>query len=125
MRRRISFTLVIIGLTLSIWPGSTATAAADPADNALVQTTCSYDQLHSALSAEAPDLAQQLDEYPQAQAKIREMLALPVDQRSQRIRQRLAQNPDWQAKLDEKRATPDGQQKLAIMDRVAATCHNY
>lgn len=100
-------------------------ASADPGDEPLIQTTCSYDQLVAALRVEAPDAAAKLDAKPERQAKMREFIALPVDQRKQRLQEKLAEHPEWQAKIDEKRNTPEGQKRSATMNRIADTCANY
>ncbi len=100
-------------------------AAAAPIDGPLINTTCSYAQLESALRAEDPTLAQLLAERPGAQAKLRQFVGMSVDERKQRVQDVLARNPDWQAKFDAKRSTPEGQDKQARAFRIAATCQNY
>jgi hemophore-related protein len=100
-------------------------AQAEPFDGPLIATTCSYAQLHSALQFEAPKLAAELDARPAAQDKLQKFIALPVDQRKQKLTEALDRNPEWQAKLDEKRATPEGQQQLETLRRVAQTCGSY
>ena len=100
-------------------------ASADPARTPLIETTCSYEQLESALQVEAPQLAARLAQNPDAQNDVRNFLALSVDQRHQRVQEVLARNPGWQQKIDKKRATPEGQEKVAMMKRVADTCHGY
>ena len=102
-----------------------ASASAEPFDGPLIETSCSYEQLYNALQVEDPNLAAVLEGNPQAQTKLRAFIALPVDQRKQRVSERLDQNPDWQAKIDQKRATPEGQEKVAMLRRMADTCQNY
>ena len=104
---------------------SGAIASADPGDGPLIETTCSYPQLMAALQVEAPQTSARLAAHPDAQAKLQDLLALPVDERKQRVRQFLDRNPDVQAKIDEKRNTPEGQEKMQKAAAVAATCHNY
>jgi hemophore-related protein len=104
---------------------SAGIASAAPGDGPLIQTTCSYGQIYGALKVEAPELAAALDQNPQAQTKLQNFIALPVDQRQQRLHQFLDRNPDVQAKIDEKQNTPEGQQKVQMLARIAATCHNY
>jgi hemophore-related protein len=116
-----TYSFVVVATTLL----SVAHASAEPPDGPLIETTCSYDQLRAALQVEDPTLVAVLDENPQAQAKLRAFIALPADQRKQRLQQRLDQNPDWQAKIDEKRSTPEGQEKIQMMQRIAATCQTY
>ncbi|MCV7359115.1 hemophore-related protein [Mycolicibacterium fluoranthenivorans] len=117
--------LAVGSLAAGLALATASPATAQPLGGALIETTCSYDQLHAALAHEDPDLAALLDEYPQAQTRLRAFLALPVDQRRQRLQAQLDQNPDWQSKLNEKQGTPDGQQKTQMLQAVAATCHNY
>jgi hemophore-related protein len=100
-------------------------ASAEPGDGPLIETTCSYPQLMAALQVEAPEASARLAERPEAQAKLQQFVALPVDQRKQRLQQFLDRNPDVRAKIDEKRNTPEGQAKVQMLAGVAATCHNY
>ena len=100
-------------------------ASADPGDGPLIETTCSYAQLMAALQFEAPDASARLTEHPDAQAKLQAFVALPVDQRKQRLQQFLDRNPDVRAKIDQKRNTPEGQAKIQMLAGIAATCHNY
>lgn len=103
-------------------PMSAATAG--PA-GPLIETTCSYEQLDAALRIEAPQVADRLAQNPTAQQRVRDFLALPVDQRRDRVQNVLARNPDWQQKIDEKRGTPEGQQTIDTMNRIATTCPGY
>jgi hemophore-related protein len=100
-------------------------AAALPLDGPLIETSCSYPQIEAALRAEAPQAADRLAGNPQAQNRIQELLALPVDQRRQRIQGFLDRNPDVARMAEERRASPQGQERLARMARVAETCANY
>jgi hemophore-related protein len=102
-----------------------ATASALPLDGPLIQTTCSYEQLAAALQVQAPQASSRLAEHPDAQAKLRSLIALPVDQRKERVNGFLDRNPDVRAKIEEKRNTPEGQQKVATLARIADTCHDY
>lgn len=102
-----------------------AVASAGPGDNPLIETTCSYDQLNAALEVEAPDLASELAQRPAAQAKLQAVIALPVDQRRQRLQDVLDRNPQWRDMIEQKRNTPEGQEKVVMLGRIAATCHGY
>lgn len=104
---------------------SSPEASAEPGGGPLIETTCSYAQLEAALQVEAPEASARLAERPDAQAKLQEVVALPIDQRKQRLQQFLDRNPDVRAKLDEKRGTPEGQEKIQMLARIADTCHNY
>lgn len=101
-----------------------AAATAQPT-GPLIETTCSYEQLDAAVRTEAPQLADRLAQNATAQQRLRDFLALPVDQRRERVQSVLNRNPEWQRKINEKRGTPEGQQKIATMNRIADTCHDY
>jgi hemophore-related protein len=100
-------------------------ASADPGDGPLIETTCSYAQLMAALQVEAPEASARLAKHPDAQAKLQQFVALPVDQRKQRLQQFLDRNPDVRANIDQKRNTPEGQARIQMLAGIAATCHNY
>ena len=101
------------------------TASALPLDGPVIETTCSYEQLAAALQVQAPQASARLAEHPGAQAKLRVLIALPVDQRKERVNGFLDRNPDVRAKIENKRNTPEGQQKVATLARIADTCHDY
>ncbi|PRC44235.1 hemophore-related protein [Mycobacterium sp. ITM-2017-0098] len=86
--------LLAAGLGLSVGP-----AGADPISEALATTTCSYAQVTAAMNVQAPQLAAQLSLRPDMQANLQSFLALPVDQRRQRIAQEQAANPQLQQML--------------------------
>jgi hemophore-related protein len=109
-----------LALMMSLVPGVGA-ASAQPDLRPLIQTTCSYDQIVAALNAQAPDLAQELSSRPQAQTRLKQFLALPIDQRQQTVQRILAAHPQLQSMIDEKAGTSVGQQ----ITQVANTCHNY
>lgn len=100
-------------------------ASAQPGNGPLIHTTCSYEQLYAAIRTEAPRAASELDNRPVAQQTLRDLVAMPVEQRQQRLDQLLADHPQWQAKIDERWNTPQGQEKVQRMARVAETCHGY
>ncbi|AMO62278.1 Uncharacterised protein [Mycolicibacterium phlei] len=102
-----------------------ATASAQTPDGPLINTTCSYPQVQTALAAEAPQAADRLAQRPQAQAKLQELLALPVDERRNRVQGFLDRNPDVRGWVDERRGTPEGQRWLQTAQRVADTCGRY
>lgn len=118
--RRSAITVGCLFTALSLSTGARS-ASADSIYEPLVDTTCSYEQVVAALNAEAPDLASMLGTYPQAQTKLRQFLALPTDQREQKIQQGLAANPQLQAKS----GTPEGQQRIQQVTQVANSCQNY
>jgi hemophore-related protein len=111
---------VLTALTSTLGVG-TASADADSALAPLVHTTCSYAQITAALNAEAPDLASLLNGRPQAQTRMQQFLALPVDQRQQRLDQQLAANPQAEAMINARIGSAQGQEVM----QVANTCNGY
>jgi hemophore-related protein len=99
------------------------TASADPnsALAPLVNTTCNYAQITAALNAEAPDLASQLNGSPQAQSQLKSFLALPVDQRQQRVDQMLASNPQIASIVDAQLGSHAAQEVTQVVN----TCSKY
>ncbi len=114
-----------VGGVLTAVSLSAPVASAEPGDGPLIDTTCSYEQLAAALQVQAPQASARLAEHPDVQEKLRALIALPVDQRRQRVNGFLDRNPDVRAKIDEKRNTPEGQQKIQMLARIADTCHDY
>ncbi len=109
--------VVVAGLMAASFPALAGPAAADPISEALAGTTCSYAQVTAAMNAEAPALAAQLYLRPDMQANLQSFLALPVDQRRQRIAQEQVANPQLQEML----AAAIGPQ----VTQVAGSCMNY
>lgn len=106
------------GLIAALPLASIAPASADPILDPLVNTTCTYAQLKAALTVQSPALSRQLDNRPDMQANLQQFLALPIDQRQQRIaEQQAATPPQVQAML----AAQIGPQ----VTQVANTCMNY
>jgi hemophore-related protein len=118
--RRVAYGGLITAASLSLGVG---TAAADPNSvlAPLVNTTCSYAQITAALNVEAPDLSSLLNGRPQAQSRLKQFLALPVDQRQQRIDQQLAANPQAQAMINAKLGSSEAQEVMQVVN----TCSNY
>jgi hemophore-related protein len=110
-----------------LWALGLVTAGAASAQPAgpLIETTCSYAQIEAALQVEAPEASSRLAKNPNAEAKIQELLGLPVDQRRQRVQAFLDRNPDVASTIEQRRNTPEGQEKLLKMQRIADTCHDY
>lgn len=107
-----------------LWGGAPI-ASAVPDDGPLITTTCSYSQIVAALQVEAPELAAQLAQRPQAQAKLQELVSMPINQRKQRVNQWLDSNPGIRSDIEEKKGTPEGQQKVAMLRQIGDTCHKY
>jgi hemophore-related protein len=101
-------------LALSSTPGA-GVAAADPDLSPVINTTCNYSQVVSALNAQSPPAAAALSASPTAQAVLRGFLASSPDQRQQ-IVQELESKPQSQ---------PYVQQYVGAVLQVANTCNNF
>ncbi|MDR3659032.1 MAG: hemophore-related protein [Mycobacterium sp.] len=110
--------IAAVSLSMAVAPAS---ADAGSALAPLVNTTCSYAQITAALAAEAPDLASLLNGRPQAQARLQQFLALPPDQRQQRIDQQLAANPQAQALIAERLGSTQAQEVTQVVN----TCNTF
>jgi hemophore-related protein len=101
-------------LALLVTPGA-GVASADPDLSPVINTTCSYSQVVSALNAQSPPAAAALSASPSAQAVLRGFLVSSPDQRQQII--------------DELRSKPESQpyfqQYVWGVLLVANTCNNY
>ena len=102
------------GLTLSLTVGA-GVASADPDLGPVINTTCNYSQVASALNAENPAAAAELSASPTAQTMLRGFLASSPDQREQ-MAQELQTRPGSQQYV---------QQYAGAVLQVANTCNNY
>ncbi len=102
------------GLALSLTAG-VGVASADPDLSPAINTTCNYSQVVSALNAQSPAAAAQLNGSPTAQAALRGFLDSSPDQRQQ-IADELTSKPQ---------AQPYVQQFSGLVLQVANTCNNY
>jgi hemophore-related protein len=102
------------GLALALTAG-TGMASADPDLGPVINTTCSYSQVVSALNAQLPAAGAGLSASPTAQAMLRGFLASSPDQRQQ-IAEELQSKPESQ---------PYVQQYVGLVLQVANTCNNY
>jgi len=100
---------------------SAGSASANPIMDALANTSCSYGQITAAINAESPPMAAALNARPDMQALLQQFLALPVDQRQQRLAQQQAANPQM-ASIVAAQFGPQGEQAIL---QVAGTCSNY
>jgi hemophore-related protein len=98
------------GLALSLTAGA-GVASADPNLDPIVNTTCSYPQVMSALNAQDPEAAAQCNAYPANESFLRQFLASPPNQRL-----RTAQMMQ---------GTPGAQQYFGVIQQVFNTCNNY
>ena len=101
-------------LALSLIPG-TGVASADPDLSPVINTTCSYSQVVSAINVQSPPAGAALSASPTAQAVLRGFLASSPDQRQQ-IVQELESKPESQ---------PYFQQYVGAVLQVANTCNNF
>jgi hemophore-related protein len=90
-------------------------ASADPDLSPIINTTCSYSQVMSALNAQSPLAATQLNGSPTAQAELRGFLASSPDQRQQ-IADELENRPE---------VRPYFQQYIGLVLQVANTCNSF
>ena len=102
------------GFTLSLSIGA-GVAFADPDLGPVINTTCNYSQVVSALNAQNPVAAAELSASPSAQAVLRGFLASSPDQREQ-----IAQ--EWQNKPGSQQYI---QQYAGAVLQIADTCNNY
>ena len=101
-------------LALLLTPGA-GVASADPNLSPVINSTCNYSQVVSALHAQSPEAAAALSASPTAQAVLRGFLASSPDQRQQ-IVQELESRPESQ---------PYVQQYVGVVLQVANTCNNF
>ncbi len=98
------------GLALSLAAGA-GIASADPDLGPVVNTTCNYNQVVSALGAQSPDAAAKFNNSHYAKKWLNDFLAAPTDQRQQMIA--------------EAQSYPAAQPYLGLVSQVANTCNNY
>jgi hemophore-related protein len=115
VRRSLTSMIAAVGgLTLSLTNGA-GVASADPDLGPVINTTCSYSQVVSALNVQNPAAAAGLNASPSAQAALRGFLASTPDQREQ-IVQELESKPGSQQYV---------QQYTGPVLQVANTCNNF
>ncbi|MGA8332554.1 MAG: hemophore-related protein, partial [Mycobacterium sp.] len=103
------------GLALSLTAGA-GVASADPDLGPVINTTCSYSQVVSALNAQTPAAAAQLNASPSAQAALRGFLDSSPDQRQQILQELESKFPQSQPYLP---------LYAGYAVQVADTCHSY
>jgi hemophore-related protein len=92
-------------------PVSAGVASAQPDFSAVINTTCSYEQVMGALNAQRPDLAQEFNSSPFAQGALRNFLASGPAQRQQTVAQL--------------QASPAAAQYFGPINSIAGSCNNY
>ena len=98
------------GMALSLGLSS-GMASAQPDVSAVVNTTCSYDQVIAALNDHSPDSAAEFTESPVAVGWLHQFLDAPVPQRQQMIQQ--------------VQSIPAAAPYTGLVVQVASTCNNY
>ena len=102
-------------LALLLTPGAGGVASADPDLSPVINTTCNYSQVVSALNAQSPVAAAALSASPMGQDFLSAFLASSPDQRRQ-IARELQSRPESQ---------PYVQQYIGVILQVANTCNNF
>jgi hemophore-related protein len=97
-------------LALSV-SGGAGVVSADPDLGPVINTTCTYSQVISALNVQSPVAAAQVSASPAARTALRGFLASPPDERQQI--------------LQELQSRPESQQYVGLVLQVANTCNNY
>jgi hemophore-related protein len=100
------------GLALALMAGS-AIASAAPGDAAIVNSTCNYDQVMAALTAQDPVAATALANDPAANGILQSLIATPPG------------SAERQQKIDFVRSIPQATQYTGLVSSVANTCNNY
>jgi hemophore-related protein len=98
------------GLALSLTAG-VGVASADPDLGPIVNTTCNYSQVTTALNAQDPAAAAEFNASPMAQSWLRSFLASPPGQRQQM--------------LQEVEGMAGTAQYVGTVVQLANTCNNY
>ena len=98
------------GLVLAVMAGS-GIASAAPGDSVIVNSTCTYPQVMSALNAEDPVAADALATNPMANAFLQDLVNTPPSGR--------------QVKIDKVRAYPAAARFSGLIFEVANTCSKY
>ncbi len=98
------------GLGLALTAGY-GVASAGPDLGPIINSTCSYAQVMSALNAQDPAAAAQFNSSPGVQSMLQTFLAAPPDKR-ERMALRI-------------QGMPEAQQYMGTISQVAGTCNNY
>ena len=107
--------VVVAGLALPLTAGASV-ASADPDLGPVINTTCTYSQVVSALNAQTPAAAAQLNSSPSAQAALRGFLDSSPDQRQQILQELEGKYPQTQQYIP---------LYAGFAVQVATTCNNY
>ncbi|MBI3227428.1 MAG: hemophore-related protein [Mycolicibacterium cosmeticum] len=108
--RRLGRSVVVVGVLATLGVGTAASAVAAPDVSAIVNSTCSYDQVMAALNAQAPDVAKDIAGTP-ATGFIRQLVVAPPAKRRQMI-----------ASVE---GIPEVQQETSLILQIAGNCARY
>ncbi|MCX5042235.1 hemophore-related protein [Aldersonia sp. NBC_00410] len=101
------------------------TASAAPADNPLLQTTCSFAQVDAAAHHVAPHLAQRLDAHPDRKAKVAQFFDKTPAERAEAAQQFLDKHPQAKQRIEDGKSHPRFGEFKDKARQIADTCHNY
>ncbi|WP_024803414.1 hemophore-related protein [Nocardia sp. BMG51109] len=121
---------VVVAAVLAGVAAAAGVASAQPGErqHPLADSTCSAEQVESAMRDHAPEFATYLDEHPDHRAKFDTMFSVPPEQRKMIIRERHDNGPQ---------PPHDGRDRIILRDDprfaelpqkmriVADTCHGY
>ena len=110
MRLTTKLVVATSGLAMALTAGA-GVASAQPVEDAIVNSPCTYPQVIAALNAQSPDLANQLEAAPAATAWLRGLIAASPQQRRQLVAQA--------------KAMPGVEQYTGVITQVAYTCENF
>ncbi len=108
--RRLSQSGVFVAALLTVGVGTAASATAAPDLSAIINSTCSYEQVMAALNAQAPDVAKDIAGTP-ATGFIRQLVAASPAKRRQMI-----------ASVQ---GIPEVQQETSLILQIAGSCAQY
>ncbi|MCT7657980.1 hemophore-related protein [Mycobacterium deserti] len=106
MKLLVASALAAVPLTLGI-----GVASAQPAVDAIVNSTCSYPQVMAALKAQDPKMASQVSANPAMVAGLKQLVAAGPDERRRMVSQ-------WQN-------VPAVQPYIGLISSVVGTCNSY
>jgi hemophore-related protein len=120
-RQPLIASLALSGLSVGFAMLGSAFAAADPVDafDPLLSSSCSFEQVDTALHHVAPDAAANLDSSPQQKNQLRQAYNQPPQKRRAAFQQLVAQQ--------QKSGAPAGANATlaATMGKIADTCSRY
>ena len=110
MKSSTKVAVAVAGAALSLGLGS-GIASAQPDSSAVINTTCTYDQVIAALNSSSPEKAAEFTSSPIAVGWLHSFLGSPRDQRQQMIQQ--------------VQRIPEAAPYTGLVLQAANTCNNY